>query len=88
MKELSARSILGDTTHVSDPKRSTCCTTALKKFPDTCLVDPSLLRIRCSLPQLFLDFPRFPATAGQSFHPAISVLPRYLKIGNDCSFFP
>ena len=74
---LSARSILGDTTHVSAPNRSTCCTTALKKFPNSRFVAPSLLSTPCSLPQLFLAFPRFPATAGQSSSSSVRILPRH-----------
>ena len=78
--------IHGNTTHVSTPNSITCWTTALKKFPDTLLFSPSLLRIRCSIPQLYHAFPRFPATAGQSSSPAVRILPRYLKLGIVFSF--
>ena len=57
--------LFGVTTHVSAPNSRTCWTTALENPPDTLLSDPSLLSIRCSRPQLFRAFPRFPATAGQ-----------------------
>ena len=71
MNALIVLSILGDTTHVSAPNRSTCCTTALKKLPDTRLVSPYLISIPCSLLQLFLAFTRFTATAGQSSSPSL-----------------
>ena len=77
---LNARSIIGDTTHVSAPNSSTCFTIALKKLPDTHFVAPSLLRIPCSLPQLFLAISEFPATAGQSSSPSVKILPRYLNL--------
>ena len=63
------------------PNSSTYWTTALKKFPDTRLSAPSLLSIRFSRPQLFRAFPRFPATAGESSSPAVSILSSYFKLG-------
>ena len=42
--------------HVSDLKRSTNCTTALKNTPDTLGYDPSLPKILDNCTQLFLDF--------------------------------
>ena len=51
MNALSARSILGDTTHVSTTIKSTRCTTALKKFPYTRFVSPSLMSTPCSIPR-------------------------------------
>ena len=55
----------------------------LEKFPDTRFVAPSLLRIPCSLPQLFRAFAKFPAIAGQSSSPSVKTLPRYLNLGTD-----
>ena len=56
----------------------------LKKLPDTSFVAPSLVRIPCSLPQLFLTFAKFPATTGQLLSPSVMILPRYLNLGTVC----
>ena len=88
MKLSSARSICEVSTHVSAPNSRTACTTALKKFPDTLLSAPSLLKIFASRPQLFRAFTKFPATAGQSSSPAVITRPRYLKVVTVSSGFP
>ena len=85
---LSARSIFGATAHVSAPNSSTCCTTALNKFPEIRVVAPFLLSIPCILSQLFRNFAKFPATAGQSSSPAVITLPRYVNQGTDWIYCP
>ena len=72
-----ACSILKVSTHVSDPKSRTNCTTALKNLPDTLLSAPSRLKSRDSCHQLLRDFTRLPATAGQLSSPDIINHTRY-----------
>ena len=52
----------GVITHVSAPKMSTACTTALKNIPETLGFAPSIPKILDIRAQLFLDFRRFPTT--------------------------
>ena len=56
LKLISSRSILGFSTHVSDPNNNTSWVTALEKIPDTFVSAPSRLKIRNNRPQLFLAF--------------------------------
>ena len=69
----------GVTTQVSDPKRSTACTTVLKKNPDTCGAAPSLLSMRGILLQTFLARDKFFTAAGQLSSTAEITRTRYLK---------
>ena len=50
MKLYIARSILEVSTHISAPRSSTACTTAVKKLPDTLLFALSQIKIRDSRP--------------------------------------
>ena len=88
MKLYSARSIRGVSTHFSGPNIRTACTTSLKKFPDTLLSAPSLLKTRDIHPQLFRAFAKFPTTAVQSSSPVVITRPRYLKVATVSSGFP
>ena len=69
----------GVTTHVSDPKISTACTTALKKKLKTRGADPYLLRTRDIFLQIFLARENFFTVADQSSFAAHITRPRYLK---------
>ena len=69
----------GISTHVSDPKSNTDCTTALENIPDTLRLAPSHPRILVSRTQLFRNFFKFPTTAGQLLSPTVNNCPEYFK---------
>ena len=52
--------------HVSDPIRSTVCTTALKNIPDTLGFAPSICKINDNRTKLFLELCRFLTNSVQS----------------------
>ena len=70
------------------PKQQHLLDYRLENNPDNILSAPSLLSIRFICPQLFCAFLTFPATAGQFLSPAVSILPRYLKLVTVFSCFP
>ena len=69
----------GVSTHVSDPKRSTKCTTTLKNTPKTLGLSPSYTRILVSRAQIFCNFLRFPTNAGQFSSATVKTCHIYLK---------
>ena len=69
----------GVTIHVSNPKRSTACTKALKKKPYTRGAAPSLMRMRAILLKTALAQEKFFTTVGQLSSTANINRPRYLK---------
>ena len=69
----------GVSTHVSDLKSNTSCTTALKNIPDTLGLAPSHPMILDRLAQLFRAFFKLPTTPGQFSSPAVKTGPKYLK---------
>ena len=75
----SGRPMWGVSTHVSDSKRITTWTTALKMVPDVCAYDPSFTRILKICAHFFHAFHKLPTTASQSFFESINMQPSYLK---------
>ena len=75
----------GVTTHVSDPKSSTACTTALKNIPNYLGFAPYLTKILDRHAHIFFDISRFPTTAGQLLSEAIIIRPKHLKYVADSS---
>ena len=69
----------GITTHLSSPKSSTKCMTALKKNPDTRGLAPYLTSIFGNLRHTIRAFPIFWTTDGQSSSAVNNTIPRYLK---------
>ena len=69
----------GVTTQVSSTKSIIAWTTALKKKPDTCSDDTSLLIMRDILLQTFLSWAKFFTTAGQLLSAANITRSSYLK---------
>ena len=69
----------GVRTHVSDLKRNTVCTTALRKILDTLRLDPYRPRILFICAQIFRAFFKFPTTSGQSQSPVVKTCPKYLN---------
>ena len=65
-----ARSVRGVSTHVSDPKINTACTTILNNIPDTLGSAPSRPSILVSGAQLFRAFFKFPTTNGCRHKPS------------------
>ena len=82
------RPMRGFIIHVSDPKMSTSCTTALKNTPDTLGLSPSLNKIIDNRAQIFLTFHRLPATTGQSSSNYIIIWHSYLKYVTEFSGLP
>ena len=74
-----ARPIRGVIVHVSNPIRSTVCTTDLKNISDTLGFAPSLRKIIKNRDQLFLKSCRFPTNSGQSSSEAVMIWPRYFN---------
>ena len=56
----------GVITHISDPKLSTACTTALKNTPNTLGFSPYICKIIYNRTHIFLALCRFPTNSGQS----------------------
>ena len=72
----------GVATQVSDPKRSTACTAALKKNPNTRGTAPSLLRMHTIVLQNALDRDKFLTTAvGWKLSITLQLSHEYSKLG-------
>ena len=69
----------GFITHISDPKRSTACTTALKNILDTLGFAPSLPKIIDNRTYLVLKLCRFLTNSGQESSNDTMIRPRYFN---------
>ena len=69
----------GVTTQVLEPKRNTACTMDLKKNPDTCGSEPSMMRILVILFHNFHACDKFLTTNGQLLSVAEITRPKYQK---------
>ena len=69
----------GVITHVSTPKISTACTTALENIPNALGLTPSLRYIINRRAHLLLTFRIFPTTASQLLYKSVMICPKYFN---------
>ena len=80
--------VRGVIAHVSDPKRSTACTTALKNTPETLGLAPLLHKTINNRTHIFLTLCRFPTNSGQALSNDVMIRPRYFNVVTEFSDIP